>query len=520
MQEQEYEAYYLRDFVYFALKGWRKIFVFALIGAILMTAVALFRSQGAEGTEIDKGTEEIALSDDEIAAVHDKVVTSDLTVIRYNQRINFLQENISVLSERLSNSVYLSLDADAQPLGTFVLEVTMNNVTDENEDILLQRHLLLSLDYLRLIRSTSFYNYLEKNSIATISGSNLRELVEVNLQPNDNIIFKFTGPDMNYIRQLIDSAQEYIFFEAENQTSYSYPHTLTIRDIDFKTIKNPSIQRDRENAERELKNLDDELEILQLELKDIVEEIENTEVEAALKVALEEKILAEEEQKEREQAEDEKTDSVSGTVNLPLYMIGGLIVGALVAILWNFYRGASSGKLLHPDDFSRRIGLLYINQVFVREEAKDSKNKRFGSSVDRWLERRYLAPKLRAADSMEDSINYVSSVIRGICESRNKKDSNKAYKIVALAEDVPVIQRLTDAINDKEEFEKEKAFELISLDGNATQIAMIDSLRAADAALFFVQPRKTKIQHLLRSLEITQELNKPVLGLISVEEIV
>ena len=43
--EKDYEAYYLKDFIYFALKGWRKIVLFALIGAVLLAGVALYRNR-------------------------------------------------------------------------------------------------------------------------------------------------------------------------------------------------------------------------------------------------------------------------------------------------------------------------------------------------------------------------------------------------------------------------------------------------------------------------------------------
>lgn len=509
MQEQEYEAYYLRDFVYFALKGWRKIVLFAVIGAILLTAVALLRNSNI--SEPEAAETEIVLTAEEIAAVRDSIIPADLDVIRYNQRITFLKENITALSERLSNSVYLSLDSEAQPVGTFVLDISMNNISNESEEFIRQRNLLLSLDYLRLARSNAFYSYLEKDSFATISGTNLRELVEISLQADNNVHFKFTGPDMTYVRQLSESAQEYIFFEAENQISYSYPHTLTITNENFRTINNPAIDRDRMSLETEIEELDQELDVITLELDELKQEIEETDVAIALEKALEEKI------KTAEEAEKPEEEVVTG-VNVPLYTIGGFIVGALVALLWNFYRGASAGKLLHPDDFSRRIGLLYINEIFVPEQLAGTK-KSFAAALDRWIEHRYLAPKTRAADSLEESIDYAESIISGVYESREKEYEMSVRTIAVISADAPSVQHVIDAINQSKDEDSAKGFKLNSLGDNITDVSAIDALRAADAALVLVRPRKTEMQALLRALEITQELNKPILGLISVEEV-
>ena len=513
--EKDYEAYYLKDFIYFALKGWRKIILFALIGAILLAGVALYRNREQEVPVVSTESieeAEVELTDEEIAAIREKLIADDTTVIGHNKRIAFLRENIGIMSEHLSNSVYLSLDPDSQPLGTFSLEIVMNNITNENDEIIEQRHLLLSLDYLRSMRSNAFYTHLGREIFSSVTGDNLRELVEVNLAADGSIEFEFTGPDQGFVRKLSTAAQEYIFLEAENQISFSYPHTLNVIDENFQTVKNPSISQERQRVESQIEKLDLELQSTIDTLDKYIEEDLETELELELELALEEKIKAQAEA-EQEEVEEELAKSAS----VPLYTIGGLLVGIMIAVMWNFYRGASAGKLLHPADLARSIGLLYINEIFVpAEESKDK--QRFASAIDRWIERRYLGAKLRDAEATEVSAEYAASVISGVSENREDSDAS-VYKIAALSTEDAAVQTALAAINQAAELNGGKSFELISLSDSMSEVAVIDALRATDAAIIMARPRETEMQSLLRSLEISQELKKPLLGLISVEVI-
>ena len=85
--DQIYESYRLKDLIYFALKGWRKIFVLALLGAILLGSIAIIRNQNVEQIDVadtEKKEEAIVLAEDEIKAINNRVISEDILLIKYN----------------------------------------------------------------------------------------------------------------------------------------------------------------------------------------------------------------------------------------------------------------------------------------------------------------------------------------------------------------------------------------------------------------------------------------------------
>lgn len=612
MQEHEYESYYLRDFIYFALRGWRKIIVFAIIGAVLLGGVALYRNRSqtttapTAPTPIEKDDEEAILTDEELKSVHAEVVAKDITVLRYDKRMEFLRSRIDVLAERLSNSVYLAIDGNNQPLAVFELVVSMDNVTGETEDIIEQRQLLLSLDYLGAARSNAFFTYLEREKNALISGTNLRELVDISMQEGNTIRFEITGPDMETVRSMSEAAQKFISQEMENQATYSYPHGLTIENESYRTVRNPAIAEERQSLEMRLEDSTAELEEIEKDYRGygvtLDEKLELAEEQARIDKA---ERLTEEKIREAEAAAEEGVEGATASASVPFYAVGGFIVGILVALLWNFYRGASGGKLMHPDDFANRIGLLYINEIIVPAPEDKKESKRFGSGLDRWIERLYLRPKLRNAKPTQDSVIYAAKVIQGLNEAKTthaacdlpdiaglvnseaetstdkvadsvidhanssattdsseaqtqpeniaqtmadgialtkadreaqtKTERNAKYKadsdaqtktdctspaiIAVLTADTPANMETIAALNKEAARNDIPEFELLPVGSISNDISSIDKLREADSVLVLTRSRKTELQDLVRSLEMTQQLKKPVLGLISIEQI-
>lgn len=535
MQEQEYESYYLRDFIYFALKGWRKIIVFAVIGALLLAGIALYRQRDLPPAARipDKiEAEDVTLTDEELAAVRADVIAKDVNIIRYNKRAEFLRTRVDTLAERLSNSVYLAIDEKNQPIGSFDLVISMDNITAEPEEIIEQRHLLLTLDYLNSARSNSFYTYLERENSAFISGANLRELVEINLQEGNIIHFEITAQDMVTARQLSEAARNFIFLELDNQSTYVYPHSINIENESYETVHNPKIAQERRSMEARLEDASEELEEIEQNNNgyDVVLEEKVKQAEEQARIDKAEK-LNEEAQREakKEEKREESGEGTSTSVNVPLYTVGGLVVGILAALLWNFYRGASAGKLMHPDDFANRIGLLYINEIIVPAAENENKNKRFGAVLDRLIERLYLRPKLQDAEPMQAGISYAATVIEGLYEAKAENaetgagtetgKSSEASTIAVLSADDSYVIEAIAALNKEAAQNDTPKFRLLPAGSISADISAIDTLTAADSALVLARPRKTEMQELLRSLEMTQQLKKPILGLISIEQI-
>lgn len=506
MQKQEYESYYLRDFIYFALKGWRRIIIFALVGAILFTGIASLRNRDLGNNEIADGEviakTGVTLTDQELKAVNDYVVKSNIGVLRYLNRLTYLQNSANTLAERLSNSIYLSLDPEAQLVGSFDLVVKMQDITNENTETIEQRHSLLSLEYLKSVRSSVFFTELEKVSGTNINAANLRELVLVSMKADKSIHFEISAPDMTVLQRLCEAIRKYIVVEVGSQIIYPYTHNIEFSDTVYDTVKNPVIMERRLQFENDLNKISNEITVVTAEYEQVLDDVLVEETEKAI------------ERKAINLAEQELIEkSERAQASLSLYAAGGLIIGVLVAVLWNFYRGSSSGKLLHAENFSRRSGLLFINEIFVAEQDKN-RRKRLAFALDQRIERFYLKEKVRNAVSFDEAVSYAVSVIDGLSAGRAKENE----QIVALAADDRAVSLALGRINQGAEHSKKK-FSLLPLEKDAGRISVIEAIKAADSVIIFVRPRQTELEDVLRSLEIIQELNKPILGLISVEEI-
>ena len=506
MQKQDYESYYLRDFIYFALKGWRRIILFALIGAILFAGIATYRNRDLGKDEIIDGEVKpkagVTLTDQELKAVNDYVSKNNIRVLRYSNRLTYLQNSANTLAERLSNSVYLSLDPDAQLVSSFDLVIRMQSVANESSEIIEQRHSLLSLEYLKSARSNAFFANLEKVRGFNINAINLRELVQVSMNDDKSIHFEISAPDMSVLQLLSEATQNHMVVEAENQIIYSYPHDVGFSDPLYETVKNPDIREARIQMENDLNQISNEIVAVTAEYDQVMDEVLEEEVEKAI------------EKKAIDLAEQEIINkSERAKVSLKLYAAGGLILGVLVALLWNIYRGSSSGKLLHSENFARRSGLLFINEIFVAEQENDGK-KRIGSALDSQIDRFYLKEKFKNDVTFEEAVSYAVSVIGGLSEAEGKEDE----QIVALAAEDRAVALVLDKLNQQAE-QGEQKFALLPLSEGAGQVSIIESIKTADSVIIFVRPRKTELEDILRYLEMIQELRKPVLGLVSIEEI-
>lgn len=506
--DREYKSYYLNDLIYFALKFWRKFLIFALLGAISLGGLAIYRNlntrQNVVGTEVG----EIVLTEDEIKVINNRVISEDILLIKYNKRMEFLRSRIDQITERLSNSIYLSLDDVVQ--GTFSLTIEIENITNEEKVILEQRALLLSQDYLRLIKGNAFYVQLEKENNNLIAGTNLRELIEVKLEADNSISIKIIGSDMETVRHLTEIAQKYITLEIDQQLNYSYPHEISIKKEKFSTYKDSSIVGKRIKMEEELEDSMSELEQLSTEFDLYLEEA----VELETQEFIQEKI------KENQDNESDQVNA-SSKASVPLYVIGGLLVGMMVALLWNFYRGSTTDKLLHAKEFAAKAGLLYINESFVPQIEGKKKDIKIGSKLDNWLERQYISSKLKKATSMADSIDYANIIVNGLVEAKNKDSQleKEITNIAVLGSKDPTILAAYSALAEVGKQEKNQ-FGYVLIDSGFDTVAAIETLKSADAVLALVQPRRTVIKQLLRSLELAQELNKPVLGLMSIEQMI
>lgn len=509
MREQEYESFYLKDFVYFALKGWRKILVFAIITAMLFSAVAYYRNsrRDKDVAEPEEFEDEIVLTDEEISALRNQVISSDFTVLKHKNRVAYLSNSFNKLCDRLNNSIYLSLNANSFAKASFVLELNLENTSGETDEIMEQRQLLLAHDYLRLTRNTAFYEYLAKRGDVINSSSYISELLQIRLAEDNSIYFEFIASDINAVRRMSAAAEEYMLERIDSQLGYSYPHSIGFIDQEYAIVSDPEVAEDKSRSEAEYVYLQGELERNQEELDNAIEE------------ALERESLALIAEKAKEMAEMDEEENIlakSSKTSLAFYSIAGLFVGALIAILWNFYRGSSSSKLLHPDDFARRTDLLYINEIYLPHIKENATKKGLALSVDKYLEKRYLNKKLDADYTLESGVAYAASVITGLSERLKSEEDISLNKVAVMTTDDEAVDSVLTALTDVKA-ESGKNYKLIPLEHSVHDSRSIDAISSADSALIILRSRRTDMSDLLRSLEMIQELKKPVLGIISVE---
>lgn len=493
----------ITDEIYIVLRSWRRIIIFAIIGALLLGGFALYRYRHTLTGNSPAPAPEIMFTDKEIQDITKDVFTNDLIAMRHNKRIDTLNRRVGFLIDRIDNSVYLAIDENAQPISSFEITVIPEDLSEVAEDTLEQRRYFLGINYLKYAKSSDFYNYLATSLRGRIDAGWLQELVECKLISDDTLHVEVTAPDDETVTILSQAAQDFFLYEIREKLDIEYLYQTEILNLQSRTVKNPDIRIEQENLQKEL----DEAMNLILE--------EQAEVDSILNDALEKEKAA----IQAEQSALNPAKSAKQTV--AMFALAGFFIGVMAAVFWAIYQSTLLDSIYYPDEFAEQLGFLYIGVIVAPEEIS---SKSFGSGIDRWLERRFWGRR-KGQTTAHMSAPYIASVIKGLlgrdaepCASDDLADTT-SFTVAVLEDGAESVSRtLVDAISVQAENNADEIkYQLVGVAVDLDTEDGVKALQSSDAAVILVRPRETNIPRTMRDLNIAKGMGKQVLGIVSAE---
>lgn len=465
----------LKDLVYVILCDWRRIILFALIGAILVGAYGFYKnSQMSSSAPSSK--EPVVLTDKEIDAVKAGLGETNKDYIKTQMALESLKEDICTLDDRLSNSFFLNIDWNAPLAAALDIRVLPEEPPMGSEETWPQRQYLLSLEFLRFTKSQDYYHYLAMSVEKGPEEAWVYELV-TGVRGDDNVIhLEMVAPDRTLLNQLVEASQRYFSYEIREKLSLTYLFDVEITSGKVVTGIDPELVGLRSELEKKY-----EQGALQLsELQDYQEEI----IEEALEAARLEKQIAED---EANASAPQKKQSIKKLV------VVGAFLGLLVTVFWSVIRASSLGVIRDVEHFSDTIGLLFIGSVTSKRERP---TKNIGQAIDDWLEHLFYGR------SEKGSVGRAVAIIRGIMGDK--------HKTVALLTDETSF--FTDTLAEILNTES-----ITGIMANLKDEAGVKALQKADAAILIARAREIKVRDAMRTIEIASSMGKALLGVIAEE---
>lgn len=477
----------IKDLIYIILRAWRQLLIFALVGIIFLSGFAIYRGRTAK----KPSKQAVTLTDKEIEEITQKSLTGDPEILERTERLESLGIRSEYLSNRLANSIYLSINEDAQPLVKLEIVVIPELPLPTSGETYEQREYFLSLGFLKVAKGDEFVDYLAEQCMQRVEAKWIRELLTFYLDDNHVLHFEVTAPDLGIAEDLAEASQIFFKDTIREYLSITYLFDVEISDSEVSVSPNPAILTERKQLERELDGVrlafDQEQDAIDLK------------VEETLDQALEEKIALQIEK------ESEKP-KVSLKRTMLKYGIAGAFIGILIAAFIAVFRATSSAIIWSPEEFADQLKLLYIGMLFAPQDA----DKKPLSGIDRWLEKLFY--QVKGSDG-DESISYVTSIIEGLERKKGKiSDIDQPYTVAVIGESGnPAMEKLVESLG-----------ELTSIQGIgviADTAEGIKALRSADAVVQLVQARKTGLRKAIRDLELASSMGVEILGIVGVESV-
>lgn len=474
-----------KDLIYIVLRSWRRLTIFALIGAILFVGFAIYRG----GVSGEPSVTAIQLTDKEKEEITKKVTQNHPEILERKSRIESLENRSSFLSKRLANSVYLAISADAQPIVKYDVLVSPEQVLPGSQDTYEQRQHLIAMDLLRATEDEKFFVYLVNHCAHCFEPEWISELVKLRGGEKGILHVEITAPDLSVAEDLADSVQDYLATDIRQHLSAPYLFDLSISNRISLTKPNPEIRLAREAAEEELARV-------RLAIIEQQEAIE-VRIEAELEQALEEKV------QEAKEAWAHGTSRI-GRRTLIKYAIVGIVLGFLISAFSAIMRVTSSTAIWSPEEYANRVNQLFIgNYHYPVMESRSS----FGSGLDRRLEGLFYRNKRAVLN--ESKPIYLASIISSLAGKYPKQE--KTPYVIALMNDDPdiILDELTASIG------RNEALTIVNV--SPKTIEGINVLETADGLIQVLRARKTKLPSALHDLELASKMGIKVLGILGVE---
>lgn len=478
-----------RGLIFVILRAWRQVFLFAVLGAILLAGFAFYRGR----TPVKPSKETLKLTDTEIEAVTQKALLGDPVIMERTSRKKALGIRSDYLSSRLANSVYLSINEKAQPLVAFEVHLFPEQPSPESEDTYEQRLYFLGLEYLKIAKGDLLVEHLADQCMRRVEGRWIMELLTFRLDAKGVLHFQATAPDSETARSLAGAAEEFFTDMIRVHLDVPYLFDLEIGKHSQSLVENLSIRDEREQTARDLEEV-------RLAF-DLEQEAIDLRVEEVLDQALEEKI---------EQAGEEQKVMTRPALMRSMfkYGIAGAFIGLLFAAFIAVLRASSAAPVWSPRDYADQLELLYIGSIVL----DSPQGKRgWGSGMDRWFER--LLYHGKGAGSQEEGAAYLLSVIEGLIRQKGTGPDAEHVRTVAVMGDAQdaALAVLVDGV---QELPSLRAVRVL-----ADSAEGIKDLRSADAVVQLVQARRTSLGKAVHDLELARGMGLKILGVIGTESL-
>ncbi|MFA5585641.1 MAG: hypothetical protein WDA02_03730 [Saccharofermentanales bacterium] len=469
----------ISDLIFIVLRSWRRLIIFALLGAVLFAGVDLLRNWRALAGE--DWMPSATLSDKTIEEIRADVQVSHPAALTHSKRIAELSVRTDEIADQLANSVLLGLGEGEQPVSSFLVNLHYFKEVNEDDDLVEQKRHQLLLDYVSLTRSEEFFEFLVVKMDGLISGKWIKELFEIDVRQNAAIHFEVTGSDKEGAEKLALAIQDYLLREARGEINTPYAHQVTISDAQYAVRSNPQIQSRRERLETELAGALNEIQTEKETIEGIIEQVV--------------------EERRQELADELIATNTPPAVarGLVKYAVAGAFVGVLAAAFLAVYKESTAGLIRHPEEFAEQLGVLYIGQLGIPQGDSDGKE---GSGFDRFLESAFYRRKNQVSGQL--NLQHAASIVGGLC-------ADSSCKTLAILGDGEAAPLLVDILN------AEAGEGVAGLSAEIGQERAITALQQADAALVLVRPRATRLNELARDISIANQMGKKIIGVLASE---
>ncbi len=508
MQSSYDQMFNLRDVFYYILKRWRNVFLFGLIGAILLGSFSFFKMIRTNSSATEKSSDNPKptvgkLTDKEEKTVEEDILKYDSEAQRINSRLEFLTARYQKLNKQTANSLYLSMADTEQFFFEFDIKVLINLKEGMNEEDIDESLRILTVEYNNQFFSEAFFKYIEYQTNGLVPYDQVRDLMKTDISSSDNIHVVLTAPE-DVLPSLKDAVILYIETRAEDTILFSNDFTTELFNEVSSVDSNEKIQDQLAEINEQIINLSLEIDECEIKLQERIEEAKPIFSEEFLGENLEEIELKE--IKEESIPSHQVKNEISKT-SLLINIFLDFLLGEFLIVIWYIYKIMSSKNIFDVNALSNNFGLMVINQIYVFEDKSVSK-------IDKWINTKYLKGKKYVSKSLTDQVSYTKILVEILMKRDNPElTESKPYKI-------GIVGELTDERSAAliDELEKDNEFLSVSKFSlfPSTEIEL-RKMSEVGSMILIIKTHDTEISKICHFIDLATEMHKEILGVVSIE---
>ena len=494
MNKKIEQTFKQRDVFFALLNQWRMLLIWTIIGAVVLSGFAIAKFFLKQEVIV----RDIELTSKQIETIESNVNKENIEAIVLVEQLDRLNETKEYLSKRLSNSLYLKINSDTQPLTTFRVNVDLiNNQNKEKEELEKTKRLIL-LEYVNFLKQDSYGNWIKFNTNNRINKDEINDLIEFTIIENDYIEVKLTAPDEKLLQDFSEATIKYIEKEFHNRTSFIDPVLLTIDNEETEFVSNPKILLDQQNVNEQLKNIIAEIETKEEELEEIYDQA----IQQVKTVDSDGNIL-----------EIDSKVKVSKFDIVKRAMLGGMIAFLFASFVVAF-RFLSSDKLSDVNSISKQTGIPVISEILIKSDQEKDKQK-IGYSLDRLIDRKYHEIRSTTLDQQAEVFAKTISFIEGLYVKKSSTTSENIEMSIVGDFNNTTVKNTNDQIQNK--LTKGIKKSLVEITTPIDNTISIKELLRTDFAILLLSPGHSCFSEIIRVLEVCNSLSVEILGIISLE---